>query len=160
MAEPVENTQLLHEHKWQRRCRRNCDFVCWRWDVSRKSLIKNVAYKNEHFYSWDYYLGASSTLSWFSLNVKSIEVKKELVNFSRGSGIIPHSKVMVLHHRAFSILTSEQQTGALIKQPQQPSFSLQKSDIILLPNQLSYMLCLTRLGNISKYSTFDCCENV
>lgn len=92
-------------------------------------------------------------INWFG------KVKTEPVNFSRGSGIIPHSKMMlVLHLRAFSILTSEEQTRVLIKQPQQPSFSLQNSDIILLPNQPSSMLCLTRLGNISKYSTFDCCE--
>lgn len=109
-------------------------------------------------------MGVSSTLCWFSLNEKStalVKVKTEPVNFSRGSSIIPHSKVMlVLHGRAFSILTSEEQTQVHIKQPQQPSFSLQKSDIILLPSQLSSMFCLMRSGNISKYSTFDCCENV
>lgn len=134
MAEPAENTHLVHEHKWKCRYRWNWFFLHWSWDVSKRSLIKNVACKNEHFYSWDY-LGAPSKLSWFSLNEKSIEVKTEPVNFSRGSGIVPHLKVMMfLHLRAFSILTSEQQTWVLIKQPQQPSFSLQKSDIILLLN--------------------------
>lgn len=63
------------------------------------------------FYLWDYYLGASNTLSWFSLNEKSIEEKTEPMNFSREWGIVPHSKAMLVFHLgAFSILTSEQQT--------------------------------------------------
>lgn len=84
-------------------------------------------------------------LSCFSLNEKSIELKTEPVNFSRGSGIVPHSKAMlVLHLRAFPILTSKQQTEQEFFQSSLSNQLLltEVSDIILLPCHLSILHAL------------------
>lgn len=128
------------------------DFLHWSWDVSKRSLIKNAASKNEHFYSWDYYLGAYSTLSWFSLNEKSIEVKTETVNFPRGSSIVHRSSnILNSHIRATNMSSYKAATAAQVQFTEVWHYS---------SPQPSSILCLMRLGNISKYSTFDYCENM